>query len=46
MLVGGVKGMDILKVMIVGIVFLAIILRLFNDLGWISFDILKFLTIQ
>lgn len=45
-LIGGVKGMDILKVMIVGIIFLAIVLRLFNDLGWINFDILKFLTIQ
>jgi hypothetical protein len=46
MLIGGVKGMDILKIMVVGIVFIAIILRLFNDLGWINFDILKFLTIQ
>lgn len=45
-LIGGVKGMDILKVTIIGIIALAIILRLFNDLGWINFDILKFLTIQ
>ena len=46
MLIGGVKGMDILKIMIVGMIFLAIALRLFNNLGWINFDILKFLTIQ
>ena len=45
-LIGGVKGMDVLKVMIVGVVIVAIILRLFNDLGWINFDVLKFLTIQ
>ena len=45
-LIGGVKGMDVLKVMIIGIVIIAIILRLFNDLGWINFDVLKFLTIQ
>ncbi len=45
-LIGGVKGMDVLKVIIVGIIVLSIFLRLFNDLGWISFDILKYLTIQ
>ena len=45
-LIGGVKGMDVLKVMIVGFIAIAIILRLFNDLGWINFDILNFLTVQ
>ena len=46
MLVGGLKGMDLLKALIIIIIALGIILRLFNDLGWINFDILKYLTIQ
>jgi hypothetical protein len=45
-LIGGVKGMDVIKVMIVVTIILAIIVRLFNDLGWLSFDVLKFLTVQ
>ncbi|MFC1759903.1 DUF6754 domain-containing protein [Candidatus Neomarinimicrobiota bacterium] len=45
-LIGAVKGMDILKVMIIGLIVLSIFLRLFYDLGWINFDILKYLTIQ
>ena len=46
MLVGGLKGMDFLKALIIIIIVLGILLRLFNDLGWINFDILKYLTIQ
>ncbi len=45
-LIGGVKGMDVIKVMIIVAIILAIILRLFNDLGWLSFDVLKLLTVQ
>jgi len=45
-LIGAVKGSDILKVMIIVIIVISIFLRLFNDLGWINFDILKYLTIQ
>ncbi|MEE8341765.1 MAG: DUF6754 domain-containing protein [Candidatus Neomarinimicrobiota bacterium] len=45
-LIGGVKGMDVIKIMIIVAIILAIILRLFNDLGWLSFDVLKLLTVQ
>jgi len=45
-LIGAVKGMDILKVMIIGLIVLSIFLRMFHDLGWINFDILNLLTIQ
>jgi hypothetical protein len=45
-LIGGVKGMDLLKVFIVSATLLAVLLRLFHDLGWISFNILDTLTIQ
>jgi hypothetical protein len=45
-LLGGVKGMDVIKVMIIVAMILAITLRLFNDLGWLSFDVIKFLTVQ
>ena len=45
-LVGGIKGADVLKVILIALILVSIVLRLFNDLGWINFDILKFLTIQ
>jgi hypothetical protein len=45
-LVGGIKGADVLKVILIALILVSIVLRLFNDLGWITFDILKFLTIQ
>jgi len=45
-LVGAVKGADVLKVILIAVIILGILLRLFNDLGWINFDILKFLTVQ
>ncbi len=45
-LVGAVKGADVLKVILISAILLGIVLRLFNDLGWINFDILKFLTVQ
>jgi len=45
-LIGGLKGMDILKVVIVLVIVISIFLRLFYDLGWINFDVLKYLTIQ
>jgi hypothetical protein len=45
-LVGGVKGQDLLKIGIVGVTCIAVILRLFLDMGWISWSVLDFLTIQ
>ncbi len=45
-LVGAVKGMDVLKTFILTAVALSLALRAFFDLGWISFDILQFFTIQ
>ncbi len=45
-LVGAVKGMDVLKTFIITAVVLSVFLRALYDLGWISFDILQFLTIQ
>jgi hypothetical protein len=45
-LIGGVKGQDFLKMVIVTVMLLAVILRFFHDMGWIGFDILNFLTIQ
>lgn len=45
-LIGGVKGMDMLKIAIISTTFLAVILRLLNTAGLISFDILQFLTVQ
>ncbi len=45
-LVGGVKGQDMVKVYILVSVLLATLLRLFYDLGWLSWNVLDFLTIQ
>jgi len=45
-LIGGVKGMDMMKVLIVATTLLSVLLRLFYDLGWISFNIIDALTIQ
>ena len=45
-LIGGVKGMDRLKIGIVAAILLALILRLLHTAGLISFDVLQFLTIQ
>jgi len=45
-LVGGVKGQDLLKIGVVAAVCAAVILRLFLDMGWMSWDVLEFLTIQ
>jgi len=45
-LIGGVKGMDILKTAIVSATLLAVVLRLLNTVGLISFNVLQFLTVQ
>lgn len=45
-LIGGVKGQDFIKVMIVSGIILATVLRLFLDLDLISWSVLDFLTVQ
>ena len=45
-LVGGVKGQDLLKIGIMGVTGIAVVLRLFLDMGWISWSVLDFLTVQ
>jgi hypothetical protein len=45
-LMGAVKGMDVIKVLIISSMIIAIVLRLLNDLGLLSFNVLNFLTVQ
>jgi hypothetical protein len=45
-LIGGVKGMDILKVAIIGSILLAVLLRFMYAMEWINFDVIRFLTVQ
>jgi hypothetical protein len=45
-LVGGVKGQDLLKIGIVTAICIAVILRLFLDMDWMSWSVLDFLTVQ
>jgi hypothetical protein len=45
-LIGGVKGMVMLKVAIVVSILLAVLLRFIHAKEWIDFDIMQFLTVQ
>jgi len=45
-LLGGVKGQDMSKILVISGIILATILRLFFDLGWIAWSVQEFLTIQ
>ncbi len=45
-LLGGVKGQDMLKVIIISAIILATIFRFFHEIGWIGWNVLDFLTIQ
>jgi len=45
-LIGGVKGQDMIKVFIIGIILVGVVLRLMNDMGVIGFSILDFLTVK
>ncbi|MBL7014500.1 MAG: hypothetical protein ISR83_08770 [Candidatus Marinimicrobia bacterium] len=45
-LLGGIKGQDVLKAILVGTIIVATILRFLNEMGWISWDVMNFLTIQ
>ena len=45
-LIGGVKGQDMIKLIIIGIILVGVVLRLMNDMGVIGFNILDFLTVK
>jgi hypothetical protein len=45
-LLGGLKGQDMLKAFVIAAIFLALSLRVFNDLGWIGWNVIDFLTVQ
>ena len=45
-LVGAVKGQDMIKVIILILIFLGIILRMLFDLGYLNMNILELLTVR
>jgi len=45
-LIGGVYGQDLLKIGVVSAIGISVLWRLFFDLGWLSYSVLDFLTIQ
>ena len=45
-LIGGVKGQDMIKVIVITLILGGVILRLFHDMGMIDFSILEFLTVR
>jgi hypothetical protein len=45
-LLGGLKGQDMLKAFVTAVILLALSLRVFNDLGWIGWNVIDFLTVQ
>ena len=45
-LIGGVKGQDSLKLIVVTSILLALFFNILYDMGWSSWDVLSFLTVQ
>jgi hypothetical protein len=45
-LLGGVKGQDMLKLLIVAATLMSVVLRLAHDVGWLDFSVIDFLTVQ
>jgi hypothetical protein len=45
-LLGGLKGQDMLKAFVTAAILLALFLRVFNDLGWIGWNVIDFLKVQ
>ena len=45
-LLGGLKGQDMLKAFVTAGILLSLFLRVFSDLGWISWNVIDFLTVQ
>jgi len=45
-LIGGVKGQDMLKILAITVMIVGTAFNFFHDLGWISWDVLGYLTVQ
>ena len=45
-LIGGVKGQDMIKVIVITLILGGVILRFFHYMGMIDFSILEFLTVR
>ena len=45
-LIGGVKGQDMIKLIVIGMIFCGVVLRFLHDGGMIDFNILEFLTVR
>ncbi|MFQ6612486.1 MAG: DUF6754 domain-containing protein [Fidelibacterota bacterium] len=45
-LIGGVKGQDILKAIIISAIILTMAFRFIHEMGWIDWNVLEFLTVQ
>ena len=45
-LLGGLKGQDMLKAFVTAAILFSLFLRVFSDLGWISWNVIDFLTVQ
>ena len=45
-LIGGVKGQDMIKLIVIGLILFGVILRFLHDGGMIDFSILEFLTVK
>ena len=45
-LIGGIKGQDMIKLIVIGMIFCGVVLRFLHDGGMIDFNILEFLTVR
>ena len=45
-LIGAIKGQDMIKLIVIGLIFCGVVLRFLHDGGMIDFDILEFLTVR
>ena len=45
-LIGGIKGQDMIKLIVIGMIFFGVVLRFLHDSGMIDFSILEFLTVR
>ena len=45
-LIGGIKGQDMIKLIVIGMIFCGVVLRFLHDSGMIDFSILEFLTVR
>ena len=45
-LIGGINGQDMIKLIVIGMIFCGVVLRFLHDGGMIDFNILEFLTVR